>query len=104
MWGFFRDASPRMPTHASVDGSVLKHIQAALSGFSGLINEREHEVGKEKCWRIMGRIGGETIGDIFNQNTLEESMKFSIFKGLSYFMCLSVLLTCMHVSLRIMFM
>ena len=44
--------------------------------------EHEYEVGKEKCWRIMGRIGGETIGDIFNQNTLEESMKFSIFKNL----------------------
>ena len=47
------------------------HKQAALSGLSGLIKEREYEVRKEKYWRIMGRSGGKEMGDIFNQNTLE---------------------------------
>lgn len=57
--GFLQGCTPPMATPAS----IIMHIQAARSGFNGLIKEREREVGKEKCWRITGRIGGEEMGE-----------------------------------------
>lgn len=69
---FFRDVSWEPPSHASVDGSTSKYIQAALRW----VRKTEYMllVGKSRKGS-RGRIGWEKMEERFDQNTLHSCMK-----------------------------
>ena len=53
---------PLIGSHASVDGPVTMHTQAALDDFIGFKN-RAHDVGGRKWWGFIGEKGREGTGE-----------------------------------------